>query len=100
MILEPNTVTELAEVLAGAHARGEKVAAIQLKSLNHMLEHTPQDMTVTVEAGITLSVLQALLARQGQWLPIDPPAPERATIEEILATDASGPRRFGYGTIR
>jgi FAD/FMN-containing dehydrogenase len=100
MILAPTTVTELVEALAGAHARGEKVTAVQLRSLNRVLEHTPEDMTVTVEAGITLAVLQGLLARQGQWLPIDPPAAERATIEEILATDASGPRRFGYGTIR
>ena len=67
---------------------------------NRILEHTPEDMTVTVEAGATLAALQLHLAKRGQWLPLDPPAPEKLTIENLLANNASGPRRFGYGTIR
>ena len=42
---------------------------------------------------------QAELAKRNQWLPIDPPYAD-ATIGGILATNSSGPRRFGYGTIR
>lgn len=57
-------------------------------------------MTVTVEAGVTLASLQEHLARNAQWLPIDPPYPERVTIEDLLSKNLSGPRRFGYGTIR
>ena len=48
----------------------------------------------------TLARLQSELARQRQWLPIDPPRADTLTIEAALATDASGPRRFGCGTIR
>ena len=71
-----------------------------LSSHGRILELTPADMTVTVETGLTLGTLQAELARHRQWLPIDPPNAERTTIQDLLAQDLSGPRRFGYGTIR
>lgn len=61
--------------------------------------HTPEDMTVTVEASVTLAALQAALAKARQWLPLDPPNPE-LTLREILDRNENGPRRFGYGTIR
>jgi hypothetical protein len=64
------------------------------------IEHTPADMTATVAGNITVAQLQARLAENGQWLSLDPPAPESLTVAEALARDASGPRRFGYGTIR
>jgi FAD/FMN-containing dehydrogenase len=44
--------------------------------------------------------LQEVVGRQGQWLPVDPPHPERLTIAELLSANLAGPRRFGYGTIR
>jgi glycolate oxidase FAD binding subunit len=40
------------------------------------------------------------LAKEGQWLPIDVPAPARATLGGAIAVNASGPRRYGYGTLR
>ena len=64
------------------------------------IEHTPEDMTVTVEAAMTLAALQNELRKRGQWLPIDPPSPEILTVGDLLSKNASGPRRFGYGTIR
>jgi FAD/FMN-containing dehydrogenase len=33
-------------------------------------------------------------------LPIDPPNPDNTSIADILNANSSGPRRFGYGTIR
>src|SRR5206468_10390855 len=62
--------------------------------------HAPEGRTVTGKSGVTLRVLRAELAKRGQWLPIDPPRPERLTIRELLEENASGPRRFGWGTIR
>ncbi len=64
------------------------------------LEHVPEDMTVMVGAGMIVAALQRELARRGQWLPVDPPNPERLTIGGLINANASGPRRFGYGTIR
>ena len=71
-----------------------------LKSRTCVLELVPADMTVTVETGLTLGALQAELARHRQWLPIDPPNADRLSIHDLLAGDLSGPRRFGYGSIR
>ena len=63
------------------------------------LRHAPEDMTVTVAADFTLADLQTTLAKSRQWLPLDPPNPH-LTLREILNRNESGPRRFGYGTIR
>jgi glycolate oxidase FAD binding subunit len=71
-----------------------------LKRLNRVVEHEPGDLTATVEAGATLAALQAELGRRGQWLSLDPPWPDRATVGGILASNASGPRRHLYGTAR
>jgi FAD/FMN-containing dehydrogenase len=66
----------------------------------HGIEHAPSDMTASVAGNITVAQLQSRLAENGQWLALDPPAPELLTVAEALARDTSGPRRFGYGTIR
>src|SRR5256885_1683779 len=100
MILAPSSLKDLARGLAHAFALGERVERVEWGALNRVLLHTPEDMTVTVEAGMTLAALQAELAKRGQWLPVDPPHPKQLTVEALLATNASGPRRFGYGTIR
>jgi FAD/FMN-containing dehydrogenase len=99
-ILEPDNLRTLGEQLAAANARRERIASVNLKSLTRVLEHAPEDMTVTVEAGIPLATLQAHLAKSGQWLPLDPPHPERLTIGDLLATNAAGPLRCGFGTAR
>jgi FAD binding domain len=65
-----------------------------------ILEYHPEDMTVTVEAGVLLSDLQTQLKQSGQWLPIDPPFPERTNIAELIGQNLSGPRRYAFGTIR
>ena len=70
-----------------------------LERLRRVVAHEPADMTVTVEAGITLDALQRSLARSGQYLPVDPPLPPEATVGGIVATRAFGPLRFGFRTI-
>ena len=100
MILKPANAKELSRGLAHAFALGEKLEAADLRALNRVVEYTPEDMTVTVEAGITLAELQAALVKGGQWLPLDPPNPDALTVEAMLAFNASGPRRYGYGTVR
>jgi len=98
--IQPSSVDDLRNALAEANARGEKVSRVHLGALHRVVAHAPEDLTATVEAGITLAQLQSELARRRQWLPIDPPGPERLTVGALLATNASGPRRFGCGTIR
>src|SRR5262249_15450477 len=50
--------------------------------------------------GATLRDVNAQLARHGQWLPLDPPFGDRATIGGILATNDSGPLRHRHGAPR
>ena len=65
-----------------------------------MIDYPAADMTITVEAGMTLAALRAVLAEKGQRLLVDAPQPDRATLGGIFATNTSGPRRFGAGRPR
>ena len=65
-----------------------------------MVDYVPADMTITVQAGMRFAELQALTARHGQTVPLDPPRAAGATIGGIVATAASGPRRMAYGGVR
>jgi glycolate oxidase FAD binding subunit len=71
-----------------------------LSRLNAILDFEPADMTCTIQAGVSLGACQEVLGRSGQFLALDPPRAERATIGGILASNASGPIRFRYGTAR
>ncbi len=68
--------------------------------LNALLEHEAADLTCSVQAGITLSDLQQRLIAKGQFLALDPPNAQRATIGGILAANSSGPGRLRYGAAR
>ncbi len=69
-------------------------------ALSRVVEHRHGDLTATVEAGATLAAVNGRLAAHGQRLPWDPPWPERATVGGIVATNDSGPRRYGHGAPR
>jgi glycolate oxidase FAD binding subunit len=74
--------------------------AVDLCRLDQVIDYPARDMTITVQAGITIAKLQTLLAAENQRLPIDVPRPEQATLGGILAANVSGPRRYGCGTLR
>jgi glycolate oxidase FAD binding subunit len=115
----PGTIDEVTGVVRHAAAAGTPVmpwgggtavalgeppprtgVVIGLRRLARLVEHEPGDLTVTVEAGLTLDALQAALRARGQWLSLDPPDAPRATVGGIVAADASGARRHLYGTVR
>ncbi len=84
--------------MGGAPQRVDIVLSMQ--RLAKVIDYSPEDMTVTTQAGVTLATIQTLLAGQRQMLPLDPPLPERATVGGILATNASGPLRYQFGMPR
>ncbi|HEV3138862.1 MAG TPA: FAD-binding oxidoreductase [Vicinamibacterales bacterium] len=119
VLLEPATVEELSAALAKAsreklrasvHGAGTKRdwgpatqpvdLELSTRRLNAVLAHRHGDLTATVQAGATLADVNRELARHGQWLPLDPPFRDRATIGGIVATNDSGPRRQRYGAPR
>jgi glycolate oxidase FAD binding subunit len=119
LVAQPATRQEAAQVLQWASAQGLAVCpwgggtqmalgnpprrvdlALDLTRLDRLLDFQPADLTVTVEAGMTLAVLQSTLAQGGKFLPVEAPLAGRATVGGVLATGASGPLRFAYGLPR
>jgi glycolate oxidase FAD binding subunit len=117
--VRPRTLEEAREAMAQAAREGARVlfvgggtelelgappSAVDLRfrtdGLDRVVEHAPLDQIVIVEAGVRLGVLQAQLATKGQMLALDPPWPDRATIGGVVATNAFGPRRTRYGSVR
>jgi glycolate oxidase FAD binding subunit len=78
----------------------KKGLAVDLRGLNQVIDYPARDMTITVQAGLTIAKLQEILAAENQELPVDIPLPVEATIGGAIAVNASGPRRFGFGTLR
>ena len=74
--------------------------AMDLGRLDGILEYVPADMVATVQAGVRLDALGRELAKHGQMLALDPYGGLSRTVGGVLATGASGPRRFRYGTGR
>ena len=73
---------------------------LSLQGLKRVIDYSARDMTVTVEAALSLDVLAATLANEKQRLPIDLPDAHRATIGGVIATNTSGARRYSQGTMR
>ena len=118
-VVRPGDVGELAAIVAEANEAGAAVVpigrgahvglghaprrydlAILTDGLSRVQAYTPADMTVTVEAGTTLADLAALLAREGQWLPLDPALPAATTVGGLLAADLAGPLAAAHGRVR
>ncbi|MBZ8182160.1 FAD-binding oxidoreductase [Oscillatoria salina] len=69
-------------------------------ALNQVIERAVGDLTVTVEAGIKLADLQAMLQATNQFLPLDPAFPDSATIGGIISTADRGSWSQRYGGVR
>lgn len=74
--------------------------AVSLGQLHRVVDYPARDMVISVQTGITLAELASHLAAEGQRLPIDIPDPHAATLGGAIATNTSGPRRYGQGTLR
>jgi glycolate oxidase FAD binding subunit len=78
----------------------ERTLKLATRGLDRVVEFAARDMTITVEAGISIARLDEVLRGEGLRLPIDIPQWDRATLGGALAANTSGPRRFGLGTFR
>lgn len=82
------------------YAPSRKGVVLGTKNLNKVIDYPARDMTVTVQAGILIKDLKEMLGKENQRLPIDDPYPANSSLGGLLATNTSGPRRFGWGTLR
>jgi glycolate oxidase FAD binding subunit len=117
--VHPATPAELAEALrdASTHKRAIALAgnaskrlmggptiavdvAISTTALARVLAYEPNDLTISVQAGLRWSELTEILAANRQMIPLDPPFAANATVGGVIGANCSGPRRRLYGTAR
>jgi glycolate oxidase FAD binding subunit len=118
-IRAPSTVAELGECVRDARRQGQAVYPIggrtrlslgmppsregiglETGALNQVIDYPSRDLTITVQAGIRVRDLQAILAKENQRLAVEVPDDDLATLGGALAVNSSGPRRYGSGTLR
>lgn len=68
--------------------------------LTGVAHYDPGDLTIGIGAGCTLDALDKLLAPHNQFLPLDIPHREHATVGGVLAAASHGPLKHGYGGVR
>lgn len=125
VILEPATSEEVREAVAEAGAKGRHLEVVggatkrgiggmnradQVLStarLDRVVDYAPDELVLTVQPGVRLADLEALVARQGQMLAFEPPhwtgllgANGHPTLGGVLAANVSGPRRIRAGAAR
>jgi glycolate oxidase FAD binding subunit len=118
-VLYPQTIDQLSKAIALAYEHRLRIlpcgnatkldwgglvsradVVVSTSRLNQVIEHCVGDLTVTVESGVKYQDLQASLAKEGQFLAIDPPYAADATIGGILATGSAGSLRHRYNSVR
>jgi glycolate oxidase FAD binding subunit len=114
-IASPETLDELSDVIASHKGSLVPVGSgtqlefgnplqsadcvVSLARLNRITTYNPAELTIHVEAGVTLDQIQQALAANNQTLPLDPWNGGTATIGGIAAANAQGPLR-ATGSIR
>jgi glycolate oxidase len=117
-VLKPSNVNEVATIVKQANkydldivplGKGSKISAanigpncvvINMGGLNKIADLDHDNVTVTVEAGIQLKVLQDTLNSKGYMLPVDPIGRDEHTIGGLIATNSTGSLILKYGSFK
>ncbi len=118
-LARPTTTEEVAAVLRWCHANGVPVVThggltglvhgadagpdeviLSLERMRAIESIDPVQRTATVQAGVTLQVLQDAVEAQQLFFPVDFPARGTATLGGMAATNAGGNSVIRYGMTR
>jgi D-lactate dehydrogenase (cytochrome) len=72
--------------------------SLDLSGMNRILAIEPENLTATVQAGVTRDVLERAAGQHGLFFPVDPGA--EATLGGMAATNASGTTTVRFGKMR
>jgi glycolate oxidase FAD binding subunit len=123
--LRPATPDEVAEAVAQAGAAGRRIEVVgggtkrgigsmapvdvvlSTQRLDRIVDYAPEELTLTVQAGVRLADIERLVAARGQILPFEPPRLTRLlgargepTVGGVIGANLSGPRRIRAGAAR
>ena len=73
---------------------------LSLAKMNNVVDYPARDLTITLQAGVTLKTVADTLAAERQRLPFDVPDADRATLGGVVATNFNGPLQYSQGTVR
>jgi glycolate oxidase FAD binding subunit len=74
--------------------------ALDMTRVDGIVHYDPGDLTISVNAGTRLARLSDALAEKQQFLPLDVPFFESATVGGAIASGLDSPLRHFYGTAR
>ena len=119
LVVTPQTLRDMAAVVEVAGQAGACLApwgggtvmgrghvpeaydiALVTSGIADIVDFDVANLTVTVQAGMTLEQLQTQLGREKKFLPLNPCSPRHATVGGTVAANANGPGRFHYGAVR
>lgn len=118
-VVFPRNAAEIAEILRfcsqhrlavvplGAGSKGPLAnpperydLALVSSRLRGVIFYDPGDLTLSVEAGLSLHELERLVATEGQFFPLAAPFGSAATVGGAVASGLDSPWRQFYGTAR
>jgi glycolate oxidase FAD binding subunit len=74
--------------------------ALDMTRVEGIVHYDPGDLTISVNAGTRLATLSKVLADKKQFLPLEVPFFEKATVGGAIASGLDSPLRHFYGTAR
>ncbi len=109
-MFSPRTADEVAEFfrrrndrvhISGASSESTEVETLSLSHLHSVLLYEPEEMIISVEAGITLLQLSTILSERGQWIPtLVANENNTYTLGGSIAEDQYQPRAKTLGMLR